>query len=243
MKYALVVLRGDLYRRMPLARGRTADQQWLVDAATLHFLGDVYHLVERRRDQPREADHIAFFLDCGVEDAVARDHDAQVDDLVVVAAKYHAHDVLADVVDVALYGREHQPPPGSGSRGLLVLFHEGRQVGDGALHRASALYHLGQEHLPGAEEISHDPHAVHQRSFDHFEGPGEGLARLLGVLFDEIDDAVDERVGEAFSHGLLPPGEIHLLPPGTAADRLGELHHALGGVWTAVEEDVLDALQ
>ena len=35
---------------------------------------------------------------------VGRDHDAEVDDLVVVAGEDHADDVLADVVDVALDG-------------------------------------------------------------------------------------------------------------------------------------------
>ena len=42
-----------------------------------------------------------------LEDLLARDHDAHVDDLVVVAGEHDAHDVLADVVDVALHGGEH----------------------------------------------------------------------------------------------------------------------------------------
>ena len=51
-----------------------------------------------------------------LEDARPGHHDAQVDDLVVVAAEHDAHDVLADVVDVAL-DRGHddlagRAPPG-----------------------------------------------------------------------------------------------------------------------------------
>ena len=65
------------------------------------------HLVERRRDQPGEADDVAVLLDRGVEDRVGRDHDAEVDHLVAVAAEHDPDDVLADVVDVALHGREH----------------------------------------------------------------------------------------------------------------------------------------
>ena len=72
--------------------------------------GDVDHLVERRRDQPREPDDVAALLVGRVEDPVGRDHDAEVDDLVVVAAEDDPDDVLADVVDVALHGREHDLP-------------------------------------------------------------------------------------------------------------------------------------
>ena len=46
-----------------------------------------------------------------------------------------------------------------------------------------------QEHLPGAEEVADDLHAVHQRAFDHVQGPRVLLARLLGVLLDEVDDS------------------------------------------------------
>jgi hypothetical protein len=52
------------------------------------------------------------------EDLVARHHDAEVDDLVVVTGEHDADDVLADVVDVALHGRHDDaalgravPPP------------------------------------------------------------------------------------------------------------------------------------
>ena len=44
------------------------------------------------------------------EDPVRRDHDAEVDDLVVVAGEDDADDVLADVVDVPLDGREEDLP-------------------------------------------------------------------------------------------------------------------------------------
>jgi hypothetical protein len=40
------------------------------------------------------------------ENLLARDHHAHVDDVVVVAGEHDADDVLADVVDVALDGRQ-----------------------------------------------------------------------------------------------------------------------------------------
>ena len=47
-----------------------------------------------------------FLLARRLEDLCRRHHDAEVDDLVVVALEDHADDVLADVVDVALDGGE-----------------------------------------------------------------------------------------------------------------------------------------
>ena len=41
------------------------------------------------------------------ENFLRRHHDAEIDHVVIVALKHDADDVLADVVDVALDGREH----------------------------------------------------------------------------------------------------------------------------------------
>ncbi len=49
----------------------------------------------------------AFCFARGLEDLRRRHHDAEVDDLVIVALEHDADDVLADVVHVALHGR-HQ---------------------------------------------------------------------------------------------------------------------------------------
>jgi hypothetical protein len=51
-----------------------------------------------------------------LQDDGSRRHHAQVDDLVVVAAEDDADDVLADVVDVALDGRQQDL---AGGRDLL----------------------------------------------------------------------------------------------------------------------------
>ena len=48
------------------------DQEGQVERAPLHLVGHVHHSVQRRRDQPGEADDVAPFLDGGVEDAVGR---------------------------------------------------------------------------------------------------------------------------------------------------------------------------
>ncbi len=133
-------------------------------------------------------------VDGDVEDPVRRHHHAEVDHLVAVAAEDDADDVLADVVDVALDGREHDASRGR-ALGLLRL-HVRLEVGDRTLHRARALHDLRQEHLPRPEEVADDLHPVHERPLDHVERPGRRLPRLLGVLLDVVDDPVDERVRE-----------------------------------------------
>ena len=120
-------------------RGPT-DQQRQLESAALHLLRDADHLVERRRDQPREPDDVAVLLECSVEDAVGRDHDPEVEHLVPVAAEDDPHDALPDVVHVTLHGCEHDAGRRRALR-LLVL-HEGLEVGDGPLHRSRALHDL-----------------------------------------------------------------------------------------------------
>ncbi len=84
-------------------RGRgAADQQRHLEALARHLLGHRHHLVERGRDQAREADHVGLVVVGGLEDFLERHHDAEIDDLEIVALEHDADDVLADVVDVAL---------------------------------------------------------------------------------------------------------------------------------------------
>ena len=158
--------------------------------------------------RPERPDDVAVLLERGVEDPVGRDHDAEVDDLVAVAAEHDADDVLADVVHVALHRREHDAR--RRRRARLLRFHERLQVRDRPLHRARALHDLRQEHLPRAEEVADDRHPVHQRPFDDVERTRGFGSRLLGVLLDEVDDPVDERVREAFADRGLAPREVDL---------------------------------
>ena len=102
----LAVVRRDLDGGVGAAGGCSADEQRQLEALALHLLGDVHHLVERRRDEAAEADHVGLLGLGALEDLLAGDHDAEVDDVVVVAGEHDADDVLADVVDVALDGGE-----------------------------------------------------------------------------------------------------------------------------------------
>ena len=127
------VRRLDLDRRVDARRRGAADQQRRRHALALHQRGDMDHLVQRRRDQPGQPDQVRADLARRLQDPRRRHHDAEVDDLVVVAAQHDAHDVLADVVDVAL-DRGHHDRAGAPARSLAL----GLQVGDEHARRPSS---------------------------------------------------------------------------------------------------------
>ena len=92
----------------------------------------------------------------------------------------------------------------------------GQQVGDGLFHHAGAFDDLRQEHLAGAEQVADDLHAVHQRAFDDLQAAVVLLPRFFDVLVDEVDDALDQRMGQPLFDGAAAPGQrrgLAAVPP------------------------------
>ena len=245
MDGGLAVLGSDLHRRVLPAGRRAADEQRQSDLPPLHLLRDKHHLVERGRDEAAQADDIGPLIDGRLQNAIARHHHAEVDDLVAVAPEDDADDVLADVVDVALHGRQHDLALGRGVPPAQqpFLLHERLEVGDRALHRAGALHDLRQEHLAGAEELADDLHAVHQRPLDDVERTRILLPRLLGVHFDEVDQSVHQGVRQPRLDRFGAPGQLLFLPLRAALGRRRGLDQPLGGVGPTVEQHVFDPLE
>ena len=240
------VVLGDFYSGVSTACGGTADDQRDIKALALHLLRDMNHLVERGRDEAGEADDVAIFLARRGENFLARDHDAKVDNLVVVTSENDAHDVLADVVHVAL-DRGHENPSLRLRIGVCSALglHVRGQPRDGFFHHARALHNLGQEHFSRAEEIPDDLHAVHQRAFNHEESALVFGERLLRIGVHEIHNALDERVLEAVLDGAFAPGEIGSRGGAAAGfrfDRVREIDEPLGGIVAAVEEHVFNEI-
>ncbi len=65
--------------------------------------------------------------------------DAEVDDFVAIVGEDDVDQVLANVVHVALDGREHHASTST----LVALFHERFEVGNSGLHGLGALEHEG----------------------------------------------------------------------------------------------------
>ena len=165
------ILRVDLDGGVRGRGGRAADQERHLELQPLHLARHVHHLVQRRRDEAREPDHVGLLAARGLEDPLRRHHHAEVDDLEVVALEDDADDVLADVVDVALDGRDHDLAVGA-RRLARFLVQERHEVRDRLLHDARGFHDLRQEHLAGAEQVADHVHAVHQRPLDHRRAGG-----------------------------------------------------------------------
>ena len=201
------------------------------------------HLVEGWGDKATESDDVDFMLLGRCQDLITRHHDTEIDDLVAVAGQNDTNDVLADVVDITLDGSHENLCRGAGicSSSLLGL-HVGGQIGDSLLHHAGTLHNLGQEHLAGSEEITDDPHAVHERPFDDKQGTPELRASLLGIPVDVVDDPFDQGVLEALLDGAGTPGLLGLLFLGISThgfQPLSIIHQTLRGVGPAVQEHIL----
>ena len=164
--------RVDPERGVRLARRRAADQQRSLEAQPLHLAGDGHHLVQRRRNQAGQADHVGIIVLGGLQNVLPRHHHAEVDDFETVALQDDADDVLADVVNVAFDRRHHDPTLALRCAGcFLLLLDEGDKVRDRPLHDARGLHDLRQEHLARSEQVADDVHSVHQRPFDHLDRP------------------------------------------------------------------------
>ena len=201
MDHLAGIARGDFYGRMLGAGRGAADQERNVHAQPLHFTGDVNHLFEAGGNQPAEPDHIGLVFAGRLQDLLAGDHHAQVDDLVIVAAQHDADDVLADVVHVALDGGQDDRAAGrrfavgrAAAGGQFFRLHEGHEVGDGLLHHACTFHDLREEHLAVAKEIADDLDSGHERPLDDVEAGSILPPALLDVRIDIVDDAVDEGV-------------------------------------------------
>ena len=240
-RLVVAVMLFDFHRGMGLRCRRAADEQGNVEILSLHFLRHMDHLVERRRNQSAQADHVYLFFAGGLQYPFATDHDTEIDHLVVVAAEHDADDVLADVVYVSFHRGEQDPALAAGFSSFLFRFHERLQVRHGLFHDAGALDHLGQEHLAGAEQVADFVHAAHQRAFDHFDRPPGLQSRFLGVFLDIAVDSLDERVTKPVVHVPGAPFEIFFRRSlHRAADFPGQFHQGLGGVRRTIQDHILD---
>ena len=87
---------------MELAGGGATYHYRDMQSGTPQLDSHIDHLLEARRDESRQPDHVNLLLDGLADNLFGRHHDAHVDDLVVVTRHDHRHDVLPDVVDIAL---------------------------------------------------------------------------------------------------------------------------------------------
>ena len=203
------------------------------------------HLIQRGRDKAGQADDVDLMFAGGIENLLARLHDAEINYIEAVALQDDADDVLADVVHVAFHRRHQDLAVGFG-RGVQRFFrlHIRHQVGHRFLHDAGRLDHLRQEHLAVAKQVTDHVHAVHQWPFDDMQRSFALLAGLFGVGFDELVDALDQCVFQTLGDRQGTPGLIFLLLDGAAflAVTVGQFQQLFRSPVMTGLDDVLDRI-
>ena len=144
-----------------LVQRRSADEHDVGVAQALlgERVDDHLHVRHRRRQQRRHAEDVGLVELEGGEELVDVGVDAEVDDLEAGAFEHHRHQVLADVVDVALDGADHDLADRFGSG----LGEQRAQDLHPGLHRVGREQHLGHEQDAVAEVDADDPHALDER--------------------------------------------------------------------------------
>ena len=181
------VFRGDAQAGKAVGQGGAAHQHRHADALLPEIAHRFHHHLRRFHQQARQADDVGLMLPRRCDEFLGRHLDAQIDDPVAVVGKDDFHQILADVVHIALDGRQHHPA----FDGAFHPLHMRLQVGDGELHRLGGLQHFGNDELVGVELPPHFGHAVHQRAVDDFQRRPfpQRLIQIVGQpLFAALDD-------------------------------------------------------
>ena len=244
------ISRRNPQRGMDARRRRPADKQRHRHAHPLHFGRHGDHFIERRRDQPRQANHVGAFVVRRFQDGHPRHHHAKIDDFEIVALEDDADDVLADIVHIALHRRHDDLAlrrRGAGRARQLFRFDERQQVRHRFLHHPRRFDDLRQEHLAGAEQVADHVHAVHQRPFDDIDRPAAGVEglqpRFLGIVNNERVEPFDQRVFQPFVDRQLAPSLGGLFDnTAVAAEAFGNVEQAIRGIGPAVEHDIFARL-
>ncbi len=183
----------DAQPEVAVDRG-AADQHGELVAVRVQLLDAGGHLLGGRDEQGGEADGGGLVLDGGVDDGRDRHLLAQVDDRVAVVGQDRVDQRLADVVDVAEHGGDHDRALGV----ALDLVQVALELGHGALHHLGRLEHEGEDQLAGAELVAD---LLHRRQQDVVQR-GDG-ADLLDALVDPILHAVLLAAEDVEVQGLL----------------------------------------
>ena len=136
-----VVFRRDAQAGKAIGQRCASHQDWRFHACLSEVPYRLDHHLRRFHQQARQTHDVGTMLLAGVNQVLGRHLYAQVNDLVTVVGKDNVHQVLANVVDVALDGGQDNLALGC----RIGPLHVGLQVGHGELHRLSRLQHLGHD--------------------------------------------------------------------------------------------------
>ena len=237
---------------MKFARRGSTHHDRDAETRLLHFLRHMHHLLERWSNQTAQSYGIHLFLYRLLHDLFSWNHDAQVDDVEVIARHHHAYDVFADVVDIALH-RSHQYLASRGAATLFLCLDMRLEDRNRRFHRTCGLHNLRQEHLAPAEEFANKVHTVHQRTLNNVHRMRILQQSLVNIRLQELGDALLQRILQTLLNRLFSPFRSRrLLHRSTASlgSCLGciclrldfgcQLDKIIGSTLSAVQHHVLD---
>ena len=147
---------------------------------------------------------------------------------------------------ITLHRRHEDFAIGRARRAQLFLLglHKGHQMRNRGFHDARRFHDLRQEHFTRAEEITHNIHAVHQRTFNDVKRALCILARFFRILDNVIRNAAHQRMLKAFIDGQLAPLIIDNFGFGLAVAAIVfcNIEQTVRRVRAAIQDDVLDPL-
>mmetsp|Transcript_910 Transcript_910/g.1843 ORF Transcript_910/g.1843 Transcript_910/m.1843 type:complete len:236 (+) Transcript_910:1029-1736(+) len=166
-----------------LGSSGSSNQKRLFEASLGQLFRDHNHLVKRWSNESRETDDVNIILFRFLQDQFTRAHDTNVVDFEVVATENNCNDILANIMNVALYCG-HQDFAGvvriiilieviwvqTHLNHVVLLFfvHKRQEIGNCFLHHAGRLNNLWQKHFPRAKEVTHYVHPIHEWTFNDF---------------------------------------------------------------------------
>ena len=204
------------------------------------------HLIKARCDQSGKPDNVDLLFFGRFKDLRGWHHDTQVNHLVIVTLQNNTHDVLANVMHIALH-RRHQDGAIGGIFGnpkfLFFLLHVRHEIGHRLLHHTRRLHHLGQEHFAGTEKVADNVHAVHQRPFNHMKRTLRFLTGFFRIFLNEGSDPIHKGMAEPVFDRHFTPGKVfNLFLAALSLELFGNIKQPLGCIITAIQDDIFNRI-
>jgi hypothetical protein len=99
-----LIIRFYLHGSVLLGCSGAPNQQRHINPMLGELLGIKDHFIQGGGDQPRETNDVSFFKFRTLNNLLAVNHHAHIDNFIVITAKDYTHDVLTDVMHVTLDG-------------------------------------------------------------------------------------------------------------------------------------------
>ena len=174
-----------------------------MDAGLLGLLHHFLHHAHGGGEQGGAADDLAALVDCGLHIGLGRHVGAQVDDFQALALHHHLHQVLADVVQIALHGADAHLAHGLHA----CLGHQRLEQRGAHVHGAGGHQHFRHEHFVVLELLADHAHAGQKALVQDLLHGNALVDGLLHQLFDDLGFALLKIFGNVGqnAHGCSPP--------------------------------------